>query len=166
MTRLTCRIATTPQQLDDALRVRWEVFGAELAMLGRSAHALPRENNGFDTLATTTHIIVYADGVPVATTRLLLPNLEVARATGRRLGIDLESGVRRDRALLPRTGSARARGDSKVCACPGCCRSSPARWGRGSLPSPSMTRVSASSPCHSSRRSMMFPPARGSCSTR
>lgn len=93
MTTLTCHIATTQQQLDDALRVRWEVFGAELELLGRTAHTVPRENNGFDTLATTAHVIVYAEGVPVATTRLLLPNPEVARATGGRLGIDLESKV-------------------------------------------------------------------------
>jgi putative hemolysin len=93
MTTLTCHIATTQQQLDDALRVRWEVFGEELEMLGRTAHGVPRENNDFDTLATTAHVIVYADGAPVATTRLLMPNPEVARATGGRLGIDLESKV-------------------------------------------------------------------------
>jgi len=93
MTTLTCHIATTQQQLDDALRVRWEVFGTELELLERPAYAVPRENNGFDTLETTAHVIVYADGVPVATTRLLLPNPEVARATGGRLGVDLESKV-------------------------------------------------------------------------
>ena len=93
MTTLTCRIATTLQQLDDALRLRWEVFGTELELLTRSAHAVPRENNAFDTLSTTAHVLVYADDVPVATTRLLLPNPEVARATGRRWGIDLESKV-------------------------------------------------------------------------
>jgi L-ornithine Nalpha-acyltransferase len=93
MTTLTCHITTTHQQLDDALRVRWEVFGTELELLGRPAHTVPRENNGFDTLETTAHVIVYADGVPVATTRLLLPNPEVARATGGRWGIDLESKV-------------------------------------------------------------------------
>jgi len=93
MTTLTCHIATTQQHLDDALRVRWEVFGKELELLGHPAHTVPRENNGFDTLATTAHVIVYADGVPVATTRLLQPNPEVARTTGGRLGIDLESKV-------------------------------------------------------------------------
>ncbi|SEM43049.1 Acetyltransferase (GNAT) domain-containing protein [Stigmatella aurantiaca] len=93
MTTLRCHIATTQQQLDDALRVRWEVFGKELELLERTAHAVPRENNGFDTLATTAHVLVYADDVPVATARLLLPNPEVARATGSRLGIDLETKV-------------------------------------------------------------------------
>jgi len=93
MTTLTCQVATTQQQLDDALRVRWDVFCTELELLERPAYAVPRENNGFDTLATTAHVIVYADGVPVATTRLLLPNPEVARATGGRLGVDLENKV-------------------------------------------------------------------------
>jgi hypothetical protein len=93
MTALTCHIATTQHQLDDALRVRWEVFGTELELLERPVYAVPRENNGFDTLATTAHVIVYADDVPVATARLLLPNPEVARATGGRLGIDLENKV-------------------------------------------------------------------------
>ncbi|WP_434382879.1 GNAT family N-acetyltransferase [Melittangium boletus] len=93
MATLTCHIAATQRQLDDALRVRWKVFGEELELLGRTTHGVPRENNGFDTLATTAHVIVYAEDVPVATARLLLPNPEVARATGHRLGIDLESKV-------------------------------------------------------------------------
>jgi hypothetical protein len=46
--------------------------------------------NGFDTLDTTVHLVVYADDRPVATSRLLLPNPDVARATGGHLGIDLE----------------------------------------------------------------------------
>ena len=90
---LTYCIAHTQQQLDDALRVRWDVFATELELLERPAHAVPREAHGFDTLATTAHVVVYAEGLPVATTRLLLPNLEVARGAGSRLGIDLESKV-------------------------------------------------------------------------
>jgi hypothetical protein len=46
--------------------------------------------NCFDTLETTVHLVVYADETPVATSRLLLPNPEVARATGGSLGIELE----------------------------------------------------------------------------
>jgi hypothetical protein len=44
----------------------------------------------FDTLETTVHLVVYADGEPVATSRLLLPNPEVARASAGHLGIELE----------------------------------------------------------------------------
>jgi predicted GNAT family N-acyltransferase len=90
MTTLSCRVATTQRQLDDALRVRGAVFGTELGLLGRKASMTLREVNGFDTLETTVHLVVYADDTPVATSRLLLPNPEVARATGGDLGIDLE----------------------------------------------------------------------------
>ncbi|WNG39631.1 GNAT family N-acetyltransferase [Archangium violaceum] len=90
MTSLSCRVATTQRQLDEALRVRWAVFGTELGLLGNKAPPAPREVNCFDTLDTTVHLVVYADDTPVATSRLLLPNAEVARATGGHLGIDLE----------------------------------------------------------------------------
>ncbi|WNG27804.1 GNAT family N-acetyltransferase [Cystobacter fuscus] len=90
MTPLSCRVATTQRQLDDALRIRWAVFGAELGLLGSAIPPAPREVNCFDTLETTVHLIVYAGDEPVATSRLLLPNPEVARAMGGRLGIDLE----------------------------------------------------------------------------
>jgi len=90
MTSLHCRVATTQRQLDDALRIRWSVFGAELRLLGGPVPPAPREVNCFDTLETTVHLVVYADDMPVATSRLLLPNPEVARATGGHLGIDLE----------------------------------------------------------------------------
>lgn len=90
MTTLSCRVATTQRQLDDALRIRWAVFGKELGLLGSTAATTLREVNGFDTLETTVHLVVYADDTPVATSRLLLPNPEVARAMGGSLGIELE----------------------------------------------------------------------------
>jgi L-ornithine Nalpha-acyltransferase len=93
MTILSCRVATTQRQLDDAVRIRWDVFGRELGLLDGTTMKAPREVNCFDTLETTVHVIVYADGAPVATSRLLLPNPEVARITGGRLGIDLEQKV-------------------------------------------------------------------------
>jgi L-ornithine Nalpha-acyltransferase len=93
MTILSCHVATTQRQLDDALRIRWEVFGQELGLLDGAHTKVPREVNGFDTLETTVHVVVYADHVPVATCRMLLPNPEVARRTGGRLGIDLEQKV-------------------------------------------------------------------------
>jgi len=88
-TSIHCLVATTQRQLDDALRVRWAVFGGELRLLGTPPPAR-REVNCFDTLDTTVHLVVYADGRPVGTTRMLLPNPEVARESGGHLGIDLE----------------------------------------------------------------------------
>jgi putative hemolysin len=90
MTSLYCLVASTQRQIDDALRVRWSVFGEELRLLDGPCPAAPREVNCFDTLETTIHIVVYAGSRPVATSRLLLPNPEVARANHRHLGIDLE----------------------------------------------------------------------------
>ncbi len=90
MTSLTCRVATTQRQLDDALRVRWAVFGGELRLLAGAMPPSRREVSCFDTLETTVHLVVYADGEPVATSRLLLPSPEVALATGGHLGIELE----------------------------------------------------------------------------
>ncbi|MFP2926316.1 GNAT family N-acyltransferase [Pyxidicoccus sp. 3LG] len=89
MTTVRCVIASEQRQLDDALRVRWAVFGAELGLLGAPPPA-PRDVSCFDTLETTLHFIVYADDKAVATSRLLLPNAEVARTSGQRLGIELE----------------------------------------------------------------------------
>ncbi|MCP3139292.1 N-acyl amino acid synthase FeeM domain-containing protein [Pyxidicoccus xibeiensis] len=89
MTTVRCVIASNQRQLDDALRVRWAVFGAELGLLGAPPPA-PRDVSCFDTLETTLHFIVYADDKAVATSRLLLPNTEVARTAGLRLGIELE----------------------------------------------------------------------------
>ncbi len=87
---LSCLVATTQRQLDDALRVRWAVFGQELRLLGGPPRPAPREVDCFDTLPTTVHLVVYAGSRPVATSRLLLPNAEVTHLTARRLGIALE----------------------------------------------------------------------------
>ncbi|AKJ02970.1 acetyltransferase (GNAT) family protein [Archangium gephyra] len=89
MSTLHCLVATTQKHLDDALRVRWTVFGSELGLLSTPPPAL-REVHCFDTLETTLHFIVYDNQRPVATARLLLPNAEVALTTGLSLGIDLE----------------------------------------------------------------------------
>jgi N-acyl-L-homoserine lactone synthetase len=90
MTSLYCLVASTQRQLDDALRVRWTVFGEELRLIDGPGPSAPREVDCFDTLETTLHIVVYAGSRPVATSRLLLPNKEVALATHGHLGINLE----------------------------------------------------------------------------
>jgi len=90
MTSMHCRVATTQRELDDALRLRWAVFGGELQLISGKAPPSRREVSCFDTLETTVHLIVYADREPVATLRMLLPNPEVARAIGGQLGLELE----------------------------------------------------------------------------
>ncbi|MCP3169580.1 GNAT family N-acyltransferase [Myxococcus qinghaiensis] len=90
MTSMHCRVATTQRELDDALRVRWAVFGGELKLMTAKSSPSRREVSCFDTLETTVHLVVYADREPVATLRMLMTNPEVALATGGRLGIELE----------------------------------------------------------------------------
>lgn len=90
MSFMTCRVASTQRELDDAVRIRWTVFGGELRLLSGTPPVSRREVSCFDTLETTVHLVVYAGTEPVATSRLLLPNPDVASATGGHLGIELE----------------------------------------------------------------------------
>lgn len=90
MTPVSCLVATTQRQLDDALRVRWAVFGEELRLLEGPQPPAPREVDCFDTLETTVHLVVYVGARPVATSRLLLPNPEVALSMGGYQGLALE----------------------------------------------------------------------------
>lgn len=90
MSSLSCRVATAQRDLDDALRVRYQVFGEELRMLGPKRPRAPREADCFDTLRTTAHVVVYASAEPVATTRLLTPNPEVAMFADTLVGLDIE----------------------------------------------------------------------------
>jgi hypothetical protein len=84
-------VARTQRQLDDALRVRGTVLEEEQGRVARPGPEAPRDLRPFDTLETTSHVVVYADRRPVATARLLLPDRKVAEARGGRLGIDLET---------------------------------------------------------------------------
>lgn len=88
--RIHCVKAQDIRGLDDALAVRWRVFGDELGLLPRRAPFMAREPDGYDTLETTVHFVAYDGKVPVGTVRMLLPNEQVARANGWRLGLDLE----------------------------------------------------------------------------
>src|SRR4051812_45841016 len=90
MTRVQTVIATTQRELDDALEVRDLVFRQEMNLIRGEPFQIARELNCFDTLDTTIHVVAYAGRVPVATVRMLLPNLEVARDNGTALGVDLE----------------------------------------------------------------------------
>lgn len=90
MPRVHTVIASSQKELDDALRVRDQVFRQEMNLLRRDPFRIAREPNAFDTLETTIHVVAYSGPTPVGTVRLLLPNPEVARDNGTALGIDLE----------------------------------------------------------------------------
>ncbi|WP_437314421.1 N-acyl amino acid synthase FeeM domain-containing protein [Sorangium sp. So ce385] len=89
--RIRAGIADTPMGIADAQRVRKQVFVREKGLLSRHATPIDREMDIYDDLETTLHFIAYVDDAPVATARLIGPNLDVARAIGQPLGIDLAS---------------------------------------------------------------------------
>ncbi|HTN85412.1 MAG TPA: GNAT family N-acetyltransferase [Sorangium sp.] len=84
-------VADTPMRVADAQRVRNQVFVREKGLLNSHATTLDREMDIYDDLETTLHFVAYVDDAPVATARLIGPNLDVARAIGQPLGIDLAS---------------------------------------------------------------------------
>jgi putative hemolysin len=91
MLDIQCHVAETRRQIDDALRVRYQVFAEELEYIEPARRFVPREVDPFDTLATTIHLVACADGEPVGVVRLLAPNSEVAQQSGAVFGVDLES---------------------------------------------------------------------------
>jgi L-ornithine Nalpha-acyltransferase len=99
---MRCVVVRTPQELDHAVHVRWKVFSEEKAFIAPEHVRAAREINGFDTLKTTVHVVVYDNTSPVAAARLLLPNPEVARLESRALGLEIEEKF--DLAPLVRAG--------------------------------------------------------------
>ncbi|TKD02254.1 GNAT family N-acetyltransferase [Polyangium fumosum] len=91
MPDIRCIIAETQRHLDDAVRVRFDVFARELGYLDTQNHAVPRELDPFDTLPTTLHLITYDGDLAVGTLRLLLPNPEIATTNGTSFGLSVES---------------------------------------------------------------------------
>ena len=73
-----------PDILRDALTVRNTVFGEEEQLLSKP------DQDEYDGLSTTIHIVIYAYSWPVATARIILSNGEIARVLGRHFGIGLE----------------------------------------------------------------------------
>ncbi|MFT3772751.1 MAG: GNAT family N-acetyltransferase [Minicystis sp.] len=81
-------VARTPQEIRDAQRVRWAVYGEEERLLSRERRFEGREIDARDEQETTSHLLVYAGGEAVGTVRLLRPSAE--RESGC-LGLDLEA---------------------------------------------------------------------------
>lgn len=102
MPQIRCTLAKTQRRIDDALRIRFEVFARELGYLETAVGTIPREFEPFDTLATTLHIVAYDGRKAVGAVRLLLPNREIALANGTLFGLSIESHY--DLAALAKAG--------------------------------------------------------------
>jgi hypothetical protein len=102
MAQIRCTLAQTQRRIDDALRIRFEVFARELGYLDAPNRIIPRESDPFDTLDTTLHIVAYDGRIAVGGVRVLLPNAEIARANQTSFGLPIESHY--DLTVLLRAG--------------------------------------------------------------
>jgi N-acyl-L-homoserine lactone synthetase len=91
MPQIRCTLAQSQRRIDDALRIRFEVFARELGYLEHAAGTIPRECDSFDTLTTTLHVVAYDGRQAVGVVRLLLPNREIALANGTCFGLPIEA---------------------------------------------------------------------------
>jgi L-ornithine Nalpha-acyltransferase len=91
MPQIRCTLAQTQRRIDDALRIRFEVFARELGYLETTERSIPREFDPFDTLDTTLHIVAYHGRTAAGAVRLLLPNKEIAKANGTFFGLPIET---------------------------------------------------------------------------
>lgn len=99
---ISCNVTSTKRELDDALRVRWEVFSQEKGYVQEETFRVSREVDVLDTLESTVHIVAYAADRPVGTARLLLANPRIARENELPFGIDLD--LKFDLSPLHRSG--------------------------------------------------------------
>ena len=91
MPQIRCTLAQSQRRIDDALRIRFEVFARELGYLETNERTVPRESDPFDTLDTTLHIVAYHGRTAVGAVRILLPNSEIALANGTSFGLPIEA---------------------------------------------------------------------------
>jgi putative hemolysin len=91
MRLFSCAVARTRRQIQDAQRVRWQVYGEEEKLISAAACVEGRDLDPSDEQSHTVHILVYVGLQPVGTVRLLQAAAAVDGIATRHLGLDLES---------------------------------------------------------------------------
>ncbi|APR80578.1 Hypothetical protein A7982_05925 [Minicystis rosea] len=113
--RIHASVVEGPAAIAECQRVRHQVYVVEKGLLSHDTTALDREEDEYDALDTTVHLLARVDGEAVATVRLLRPNPHVAGAFGQAIGIGL--AARYDLASLAVPGISLAEG-SRLCVLP------------------------------------------------
>jgi hypothetical protein len=90
MSKIYWKPARTLPDLDEAQRLRFRCLAAELGIPVAHDRHVERDVSSTDCLSTTEHVLVYEGQLCVGTARVAFPNLEVARASGTRFGLELE----------------------------------------------------------------------------
>jgi N-acyl-L-homoserine lactone synthetase len=91
MRHFRCVTARTKDEIADAQRLRWSVFGEEEGLLAESCCFEGREIDARDDDSRTIHLVVYDGHQPVGTMRLLAAIDEDMRDKTGLVGLDLES---------------------------------------------------------------------------
>lgn len=91
-------VARTSREIEDAQRVRYQVYVEEEGLLPASVGVDGREVSPLDEQATTLHLLIYEGDEPVGTVRLLEAKRPFDEA---RFGLDLESKVDLRALALP-----------------------------------------------------------------
>lgn len=104
MRDFNCIIARTANEIMDAQRLRWHVYGEEEGLLPESACVGGREIDARDDRADTIHLLVYAGQEAVGTVRLLQSSAEGGSANHGRFGLGLDLDAKVDLGALSAPG--------------------------------------------------------------
>jgi hypothetical protein len=80
--RVRVVVARSQQQIEDAERVRWQVYCAEECLLPTTTGSDGRELDDYDASPFTTHFVAYVGSEPVGTVRLITARGDAGRAKG------------------------------------------------------------------------------------
>jgi predicted GNAT family N-acyltransferase len=90
MSKTYWKPARSLSDLDQAQRLRFHCLSNELGIRVAHDSHVERDVSNTDCLSSTAHVLVYDEEVCVATARVAFPNPDIARASGTRLGLELE----------------------------------------------------------------------------
>jgi predicted GNAT family N-acyltransferase len=90
MSKTYWKPARSLSDLDQAQRLRFHCLSNELGIRVAHDSHVERDVSNTDCLSSTEHVLVYDEEVCVATARVAFPNPDIARASGTRLGLELE----------------------------------------------------------------------------
>jgi len=99
MATYRCTVAGSTEEIRQAQRLRWQVYGEEERMLPRTVALNGREVDARDEGRGTSHLLIYRDSEPVGTVRLVRADGPGAASDPRAL--DLATKLNLDRFVRP-----------------------------------------------------------------
>ncbi len=88
---LTVKIAETKGEKEATFHIRYKTFCEELGIAKKEKYKGELETDFYDCLDTTKHYIVFYNGKPVCTSRVINENSDVAKQNNTRFGLSIEA---------------------------------------------------------------------------